>query len=136
MAKQAGKNLNLAVNSIAIEDDLDAAALNIDQETPVVTSFADAGPRRVTGNYDYNLTGEGPMDFAAAQSDATLFALIGSTGVATAFDPTGASAGASDPNYDSTSMVLTSYQIRAAVGAPVRGSFALAGNAALTRAVS
>lgn len=135
MAKQPSKNLNWAVNSVAIEDDLDSASLEVTQEAPVVTSFADAGPRRVVGNYDYKLTGEGPMDFASGQSDATIFALVGSTGVASAFDPTGGSAGSNDPNYDSTSVVLESYTISAQVGGAVRGSFTLAGNAALSRAV-
>ena len=136
MAKQASKNLNLAINAVAIEDDLDGATLDIKQETPEVTSFSDAGPRRVVGNYDYSCKVDGSPDFATGQSDATLFALIGSTGVAMGFDPTGNAAGANDPNYDATSVVLESYSIKAAVGQGVKMSASLAGNSALARTVA
>lgn len=136
MAKQAAKNINVSINSVALEDDFDSASLSVEQETPVVTSFADAGPRRLTGNYDYTLEVAGKGDFAASQSDATLFALVGSAGVATAFDPTGATAGPNDPNYDSTSMVLSSYKISGAVGGAVEIAATLLGNAALSRAVA
>lgn len=136
MAKQPAKNVNIAINSVALEDDIDNFSLNIDQETPVVTAFADAGPRRVTGNYDYNLEVSGSADFASGQSDATLHGLVGSAGVAMAVDPTGATAGANDPNYDSTSIVLSSYKISGAVGGKVDFSATLQGNAALSRAVA
>lgn len=136
MAKQPAKNINYALNSVAIEDDLDSVELSVTQETPVVTSFADAGPRRVVGNYDYTETIEGSMDFASGQSDATIFGLLGvAVGQASAFDPTGATAGANDPNYDKT-VVLGSYRIGGRVGEAVRGSAELRGNSALTRAVA
>ena len=115
---------------------MDSVNLNVEQETPEVTSFADAGPRRVTGNYDYNMDLAGKADFASGQSDATLFALVGSSGVAVGLDPTGASAGANDPNYDSTSMVLSSYSISAQGGGAVEFKATLQGNAALSRAVA
>lgn len=137
MAKLAARNLNLSVSSVAIEDELSSAELSIEQETPIVTGFSDAGPRRVVGGYDYGLSGEGHFDGAASQGDATLFALVGvATVQATAFDPTGNAAGANDPNYDSTDMLLESYSIRAARGGSVEYSFQLRGNAALTRAVA
>jgi len=136
MAKQPAKNVNISVNSVAIEDDVDSFSLNVEQETPEVTSFADAGPRRVVGNYDYGLEVSGKADFASGQSDATLFGLVGSTGVAMAVDPTGASAGPNDPNYDSTLMVLSSYEITAAVGGAVSFTSQLEGAAALSRAVA
>lgn len=136
MAKQPAKNVNISINSVALEDDIDNFTLSVEQEVPVVTSFADAGPRRVVGNYDYELEVSGKPDFASGQSDATLFGLVGSTGVATAVDPTGATAGANDPNYDSTSMVLESYKISGEVGGAVEFEATLQGNAALSRAVT
>lgn len=136
MAKQPAKNVNIAVNSVALEDDIDNFSLDVTQEVPTVTSFADAGPRRVTGNYDYGLKMDGKADFASGQSDATLFGLVGSTGVAQAVDPTGATAGANDPNYDATSVVLESYSISGQVGGAVQFSAQTKGNSALSRAVA
>src|SRR5688500_3274574 len=114
MAKQPARNANIAVNAVALEDDLTSFEMNVTQETIPVTSFADTGPRRLVGNYDHTLGLEGNADFASGQSDATLFGLIGSAGVATAVDPTGAIAGANDPNYDSVSQVLASYSLSGA----------------------
>jgi hypothetical protein len=136
MAKQPSKNLNVTVNSVALEDDLSGASLKIDQQTPDSTSLSDAGPRRVVDNYDYTMSLDGTADFAAAQSDATLFAMLASAGVATAFEPTGGSVGASDPHYDSASMVLGSYSIDVKIGQATKFSAELRGNAALARSVA
>lgn len=136
MAKQAAWKSNLAVNSVALEDELTSIDLKVEQETIVVTGFQNTGPERVVGNYDYSLSLAGNFDGAASQGDATIFALVGSSGVAMAFDPTGQSAGASDPNYDATSIVLKSYSIKAAVGAAVTYGAEFEGNAALSRSTA
>ena len=137
MAKIPSKVANLSISSVAIEDELDKIDLKIEQETIVVNGFSANGPERVVGNYDYSLSIGGNFDGAASQGDATLFALIGDAdGGAMAFDPTGNSAGTSDPNYDSTSVVLKSYSISAAVGQSVKYSAELEGAAALSRATS
>ena len=135
MAKVAAKAANILI-SVALEDDIDSFSLNITQETPVVTSFADAGPRRVVGNYDYGLDVSGTPDFTAAQSDATLFGLIGSSGVAMGVDPTGVAVDANNPHYDAASVVLSSYSINAAVGGACKFSASLQGNSALARTVA
>lgn len=137
MAKQPAKNVNISIATVAVEDDVDNFSLNVQQEIPTVTSFADAGPRRVVGNYDYSLEMSGAVDFASGQTDATFFALVGDAdGGAVAVDPTGASAAANDPNYDSTSMVLESYRISGQVGGRVDFAATMQGAAALVRNVS
>jgi hypothetical protein len=137
VGKISSKLINLTVATVAIEDELTSVSLDIKQEVPVVTGLSDAGPRRVVGNYDYSLSGEGAADFAAAQGDATLFGLVGAAAAKpVGFDPTGGVVGASDPHYDSTDMMLESYSIKGAVGAGVTYSFALQGAAALARTVA
>ena len=136
MAKQPAKKANISVNSIPLEDDIDSFELSVEQEVPVVTAFADAGPRRVVGNYDYGLSMSGKADFAAGQSDATIHGLIGSSGVAQNVDPTGGPASADDPHYDSANSVLESYSISGQVGGAVEFSAQLRGNSALERAIA
>lgn len=137
MAKKPANAANISIAGVALEDDIDNFSLKVSQETPTVTAFADAGPRRVVGNYDYSLDISGKADFASGQSDATLFGLIGDTdGGAMAVDPTGASAAANDPNYDATSAVLSEYSISGAGGGAVEFSATLQGNSALVRNVS
>jgi hypothetical protein len=135
MAKLAAKNINYTLNSVAIEDEITSITQNVKQETIKVDGLSDTGPRRVVGNYDFDYSLDGNADFAAAQGDATLFALVGSAGVASGFDPTGNSAAAGDPNYDST-VVLASYSVKGGVGQSVSYSATLEGNSALTRAVA
>lgn len=135
MAKQAAWKSNFALNSVAMEDELTSIDLKVEQETIVVTGFQNTGPERVVGNYDWSESLAGNFDGATSQGDATIWGLIGSSGVTAAFDPTGASAAANDPNYDG-SVVLKSYSIKAAVGAAVTYSAELEGNGALTRSTS
>ena len=135
MGKIAAKVTTISFNSVALEDEIDDWSLDIQQETPVVTALADPGPRRVAGNYDFGASISGKADFAAGQGDATLFALIGSAGVAMAIDPTGQAASADEPNYDATSVVLSSYGISGGVGQPVTYSAKLEGNSALARSL-
>jgi hypothetical protein len=135
MARRAAKDLNVTLNSVAIEDELNKASQKIKQELPVVTAFADAGPRVVAGNYDYTYELGGSADFAASQGDATIFALINSAGVSLGVDPTGATAAAGDPNYDST-VCLSEYTLEFATGGAAQYSVTLQGNSALTRAVA
>lgn len=136
MAKQPAKNANISINSVALEDDIDNFKLSVTQEIPVTTGLSTTGPTRVVGNYDYGVDVGGAADFAASQSDATLHGLVGSTGVAVSVDPTGSSAGTDDPNYDSTSMVLESYEISGQLGGRIDFSASLKGNSALSRATS
>ena len=137
MAKQPAKNANIAIASVAIEDEIDNFSLKISQETPVTAGFGTTGPERVVGNYDYSLDISGAPDFAASQADATLFGLVGdSDGDTMGVDPTGASAGTNDPNYDATLVVLSSYEISGSVGGRVSFSATLQGNSALTRTVA
>lgn len=135
MAKKAARALNVTLNSVAIEDELNQFQLQVTQENPVVTAFADDGPRVVPANYDWNMSGGGSSDFAASQGDATLFGMLGSAGVTIGADPTGASAATNDPNYDGT-VVLSNYQLSFQNGQAAQYSFQLQGTSALARATS
>lgn len=135
MAKIAARSADLTLNSVSMEELLDEISLKVSQETPEVTCLADAGPRRVVGNYDFSMSVKGAADFASGASDATLAGLIGSSGVTAGYDPTGASADSNNPNYDST-VVLGSYEITSKTGQATMLSAELRGNSALTRAVA
>lgn len=136
MAKQSAHSTNIAIGGAAMEDEIDSYTLSIRQDVPVVTGFGQDGPRRVVGNYDYELQLSGAPDFAASQIDATLEALIGdSDGATGTVDPTGNSAGANDPNYDGT-YVLEEYSISGQQSGAVTYSARLQGSAALSRAVA
>lgn len=137
MAKKAAKDINFSYNAVALEGSITSIEQRVTQELPVVTGLSDVGPQRVVGNYDFGYSLDGPDDFAAGGVDATLFGGIGdSDGGATAFDPTGETAGASDPNYDASSCLVENYNIKGAVGAGVTYSATLQGNSELQRNVA
>ncbi len=135
MAKVAAKVINWTLNSISLEDEVNSINLNMEQETPEVAGLSSTGPERVVGNYDWSIDADGFFDGASSQGDATIFGQIGAAAVTSAFDPTGASAGANDPNYDGN-VVLSSYSISGAVGGAVTYSVTEQGAGALGRETS
>lgn len=137
MGKVNSKLFNVAVGGVQLESYAQNASLDFTQQAPEVTCLDDAGPRRVRGNYDYTVSIDGAFDGTSGRQDATVWnCLASSSDQALAFDPTGNAAGASDPNYDSTSIILTSYSVKAAVGAGVTWSAQWAGNSSMGRAVA
>ena len=135
MAKLGSSAVNYTLNAVAIEDELNSITQNLTQEVINVRGFATTAPEKVIDGYDYSYSLGGSWDGAASQGDATIHGLIGSAAVASGFDPTGNTAAASDPNYDS-SVFLSSYTISASTGAAVTYSATLEGTGALTRAVA
>jgi len=137
MAKMASKTADIVIGSTSFEEFTTAISQELTQEIPEATCFADAGPRRVAGNYDFGYTLGGPADFAAAASDIVLHALVGAAAAHSLFDPTGTSAASGHPNYDTSSGVhLESYNIQVGVGEPVTYDATLRGTAALARNVA
>lgn len=136
MGKRASKDMDFDFNAIALEPYIESLDFEITQKVPEVTSISDAGPRRVVDNYDYGWKLSGFNDYASALLDATLFARIGAAGAAVDFEPTGANAGANDPNYTSTDSVLESYSISIKTGESQTYSAQIRGNSALVRAVA
>ena len=119
MSKIAARDMDVTINSVALESYVDTFSLNVKPEAPVVTTFADAGPRRVQANYDWDQSMGGANDFASGGLDATIFALVSAGAVAQTIETTGAVAGASAPTYTGSS-ILTSYQLSWGVGAAAK----------------
>jgi len=134
MAKVSVVGIDFSINSVPFEDDLQSLSLDVTQEMLVTTSFSDAGPRRLVGNYDYSHSLGGAVDFTDAQSDATLFAMIANER-AIIFEPLGTTAGASSPVYNST-CDLASYTISCSSGAPIMFDATLQGSSAMDRDVT
>lgn len=135
MSKIAARNLDVTVNSVALEGFIDSYDLNIKPETPVVTTFADAGPRRVQGNYDWDQQFGGSADFASGQSDASIFALVAAGLVAQTIEPTGSAAGADTPTYTGSAL-LSNYGLKWGIGQGAKYSASMVGGSALTRNVA
>lgn len=136
MAKIRASRINFSVGGTALEASISSLSLEINQPEIDVTSLGDTGPRSLIDNYRSGYSLDGHNDFASGGIDSVLFALVGDEdGAATIFQPTGAGAGASDPNYTGSD-VLTNYTITGRVGGAVDYSARLSGSTARTRAVA
>ena len=79
MAKQPANKYRAYIDGYDVSGFLNAGSLAVEQETPVVTTFADAGPRRVVGSYDHNHSHGGFIDTANDSFDEIAFALLQTT---------------------------------------------------------
>ena len=76
MAKVAAHSARHYLDIFALAGYLSAFDLGVEQETPVVTTFGDTGPRRLAANYDHTHELGGFFDGADDTYDETLFALL------------------------------------------------------------
>lgn len=73
MAKVASHPTRIWLDEIALSGYLTSTELKVEQETFPVTTFADAGPRRVVGNYDHSGSHMGLFDAATGAFDVQAF---------------------------------------------------------------
>ena len=76
MSKQAAHGTRIWLNQWDLSGYLNSSEQAVDQETPVVTCFAEAGPRRVVGNYDVSHSDLGLFDGTDDVIDEILHALL------------------------------------------------------------
>ncbi len=80
MAKAPASQTRVYFDQYVLSGDLNASEESVTQELPDVTSFADAGPRVVVGNYGTAGSLNGFFDGASGAVDANLFNAIGAAG--------------------------------------------------------
>lgn len=135
MPTRASRDVDITVNSVAVECYVASFSQNLEQENLDVTTFCTTGPRTVPGNHNWSAEIAGPWDGANAAIDHTIWGTFGSTGFAYSAEMTGAVGATNAPEYSGTA-VLRSYNIRAGVGQPITYSAAFSGNSALSRTAS
>jgi len=144
MARKSGRDANISLNSVAIEDELTSITMTASVAEGDITAFGDAYQNFLAGKKDisFDVTGALDMDFAS-DGDATIFDHIALTsGPKTlVYDPDGAGPDTNSPEYTCTSSGLTgalvsSYTINLPVGdaATYTATFQCSGST--TRAVS
>lgn len=136
MAKIRSSNSTFSIGVVPLEDFITQIQQSLTQPSIDIRCLGDTGPRSLIDSYTFEHSLDGHADFAAGGSDATIFGLVGvQDGDDVVYAPTGAGAGADDPNYESTD-VLAQYTITSRVGQAVDWSARLSGAGTLDRAVS
>ena len=115
MAQIVLKDASISIGGVELADRSNSVVVNYEIESVEVTAFG--GNRSFVGGLQNNTcTVELMQDFAATETEATIFPLVG-TQVTLVFKPTSDAVGADNPSYTITGAYLASHTpIAAAVG--------------------
>ena len=115
MAQIVLKDASISIGGVELADRSNSVEVNYEIESVEVTAFG--GNRSFVGGLQNNTcTVELMQDFAATETEATIFPLVG-TQLTLIFKPTSEAVGAENPSYTITGAYLSSHTpIAAAVG--------------------
>ena len=135
MAKVILTDADITVNSVSVSTLSNSITLTYEKDSVEVTAFGDSG-HKFTGGLQ-NITCEMQLfqDFAASQTEATIFPLVG-TPTTVVILPTSAAVGAENPSYTITDAMLVSHTpVAGAVGEIAMTTLSFTGGS-LAKAVS
>lgn len=138
MGKMVLKDASLTLNAVDLSDHVKQITLNYKAELQDKTAMGDDGRARIAGLKDWDADIEFYQDYAASSVDATLFPLVGATGITVVIKPTSGAVSATNPSYTGVG-VLESYQpVGGTVGEDLMTPVKLLGGdgSALARATS
>ena len=121
MARVHGKDVDVAFDSVQLEDEAKSVTLNFEVPESEITSFADPWQNFLAGKPTATLEIEGSLDPAAGGGDITIFEELGLEAEEWDFEPDGTT------GYNGFGIV-TRYSIVAPVDGPVTYSLSLRHN--------
>lgn len=125
----------ITVNSVALSDRANSVTLNYEIDSVEATAFGSTGHKFVGGLQNNSLDIDFQQDFAAANVEATVFPLVGTTTTVTIKATSGAVA-ADNPEYTLTGCFLAAHTpVAAAVGEMAMTSLSFTGGV-LTKATA
>jgi hypothetical protein len=116
MAKIVLTDASITINSVDLSDRANSVSVNYEVDSIEVTAFGDDGHNFVGGLQ--NLTCEISLmqDFAATETEATIYPLVGTT-TTVVIKPTASAVSATNPSYTITGAFLAAHTpVAAAVG--------------------
>ena len=126
---------SITVNSIALSDHANSVTLNYEIDSVETTAFGSTGHKFAGGLQNNSLDIEFMQDFAAANVEATIYPLVGTT-TTVVIKPTSAAVSATNPSYTLTGTFLAAHTpVAAAVGELAMTSLSFTGGV-LTKATS
>ena len=116
MAQIVLTNAYISVNSVVLSDRANSVTLNYEVDSVEVTAFGDGGHKFVGGLQNNSTEIAFMQDFAAANVEATVYPLVGTT-TTVIIKPNGATTSATNPAYTLTGCFLAAHTpVAAAVG--------------------
>lgn len=118
MARLVLTDASVVINSVNLSDHIASVTITTSEDVIDTTAFGPtsaAGRTRVAGLADNSVTLEFHQDFAAANVEATIYPLVGST-TTVVVKPTSAIASSTNPSYTFTALVSEWQPLSGAVG--------------------
>ena len=108
MAKIILTDASITVNSVSVSTLSNSVTLTFEKDSVEVTAFGDAGHKFTGGLQNNSCEMTLFQDFAASQTDATIYPLVG-VPIVVVIKPTSSAVGATNPSYTLTDTMLVSH---------------------------
>lgn len=108
-------NANVSIGGVDLSSHITKVTLSSSRAEIETTTFGNTARRRVAGLADNSVAIDFNQDFAAAQVEATLYPLLGST-AAVIVRPNGTATSATNPSYSFNALVTEWMPLDAQVG--------------------
>lgn len=116
MAKIVLTDASITINSVALSDHANSVTLTYEKDSVEDTAFGSSGHTFTGGLQNNNCEIAFMQDFAAANVEATVYPLVGTT-TTVVIKPTSSAVSATNPSYTLTGTFLASHTpVAAAVG--------------------
>lgn len=126
---------SITVNSVALSDHANSVTLNYEIDSVETTAFGSTGHKFAGGLQNNSLDIEFMQDFAAANVEATIYPLVGTT-TTVVIKPTSSAVSATNPSYTLTGTFLAAHTpVAASVGELAMTSLSFTGGI-LTKATA
>jgi hypothetical protein len=134
MASFVLTNAYVLINSIDHSDHVRQVKINYSAETPENTAMGSVGSKtRLPGLKDWSLEIEFNQDYAAANVDEKMFALVGAAAFAIEVKPVNTTRGPTNPSYTGNALLAEYAPLGQKVGDVAVAPVKLVGTGALTR---
>lgn len=126
---------SVVINSVDLSDHVQSVTINYSAELQDETAMGDDTRKNKGGLKNWSIDVEFKQDFAAAEVDATLFSLVGSTFPITV-KPTSAAVSSTNPSYSGTGILESYNPIGNSVGDLATAPITVQSAGTLSRAVA
>lgn len=116
MAQLVLNNASITVNSVDLSNRANSVTLTYEVDSVEVTAFGDSGHKFAGGLQNNSIEISFQQDFAAANVEATIYSLVGTT-TTVVIKPTSGAVSATNPSYTISNAFLASHTpVMGAVG--------------------
>jgi hypothetical protein len=135
MAKIVLTDAKVTINSVNLSDHINSITLETKDDIVETTAFGSTAKTRVAGLVDNSVTLDFMQDFAAANVEATIYPLIGTT-TTIVVQPTSSAVGTTNPTYTFTALISEWSPLKGGIGQLATASVTWPISGTITKAVA